>query len=128
MKCSYINAFKLKAAEAVKRRNEMLKRPNFGLYFAFGNKPSKRIRLAVSCFFGRIVSASHLASYDQIKETMLAKRVMNVKVAEEVEPPYKGVVDCAVNIVKAEGQERDAGMKTYLQLLLLLPLLEHGHQ
>nr|GFA47485.1 hypothetical protein [Tanacetum cinerariifolium] len=119
MKCSYINAFKLKAAEAVKRRNEMLKRPNFGLYFAFGNKPSKRIR---------IVSASHLASYDQIKETMLAKRVMNVKVAEEVEPPYKGVVDCAVNIVKAEGQERDAGMKTYLQLLLLLPLLEHGHQ
>nr|GFA18932.1 mitochondrial dicarboxylate carrier [Tanacetum cinerariifolium] len=108
MKCSYINAFKLKAAEAVKRRNEMLKRPNFGLYFAFGNKPSKRIRYVLVA--------------------VIKTRVMNVKVAEEVEPPYKGVVDCAVNIVKAEGQERDAGMKTYLQLLLLLPLLEHGHQ
>nr|GFA71637.1 mitochondrial dicarboxylate carrier [Tanacetum cinerariifolium] len=52
-------------------------------------------------------------------------RVINVKVVEEVEPLYKGAVDCVVNTVKAEGQEQDARMKTYLQLLLLLPLLKH---
>ncbi|KAI3508878.1 hypothetical protein L1887_23898 [Cichorium endivia] len=76
-----------------------------------------------------IVTAAQLASYDQIKETILSKgvmvdglgthvtasfaagfvaavasnpvdviktRVMNMKVEEGVEPPYKGAVDCAV--------------------------------
>ncbi|KAL7585645.1 hypothetical protein Lser_V15G44580 [Lactuca serriola] len=83
-----------------------------------------------------IVTASQLASYDQIKETILSKgvmgdglgthvtasfaagfvaavasnpvdviktRVMNMKVEEGVEPPYKGAVDCAVKTVRAEG-------------------------
>lgn len=78
-----------------------------------------------------IVTASQLASYDQIKETILVKgvmgdglgthvtasfaavasnpvdviktRVMNMKVVEGVAPPYKGAVDCAVKTVKAEG-------------------------
>nr|XP_043615962.1 mitochondrial uncoupling protein 5-like [Erigeron canadensis] len=83
-----------------------------------------------------IVTASQLASYDQIKETILSKgvmkdglgthvtasfaagfvasvasnpvdviktRVMNMKVVEGVEPPYKGAIDCAVKTVKAEG-------------------------
>lgn len=83
-----------------------------------------------------IVTASQLASYDQIKETILKNgvmndglgthvtasfaagfvasvasnpvdviktRVMNMKVVEGVEPPYKGAVDCAVKTVRAEG-------------------------
>ncbi|GJT18172.1 phytochrome B [Tanacetum coccineum] len=39
---------------------------------------------------------------------MIKTRVLNVKVAEGVNPPYKGAVDCAVNTVKAKGQERAA--------------------
>ncbi|KAL3721796.1 hypothetical protein ACJRO7_034179 [Eucalyptus globulus] len=83
-----------------------------------------------------LVTASQLASYDQIKETILAKglmkdglgthvtasfaagfvaavasnpvdviktRVMNMKVEEGREPPYRGAVDCAVKTVRAEG-------------------------
>lgn len=83
-----------------------------------------------------LVTASQLASYDQIKETILAKgvmkdglgthvtasfaagfvaavasnpvdviktRVMNMKVEEGREPPYKGAVDCALKTVRAEG-------------------------
>ncbi|KAF8012262.1 hypothetical protein BT93_I0407 [Corymbia citriodora subsp. variegata] len=83
-----------------------------------------------------LVTASQLASYDQIKETILAKRlmkdglgthvtasfaagfvaavasnpvdviktrVMNMKVEEGREPPYRGAVDCAIKTVRAEG-------------------------
>ncbi|GJX98825.1 mitochondrial dicarboxylate carrier [Tanacetum coccineum] len=83
-----------------------------------------------------IVTASQLASYDQIKETIIKNdlmsdglgthvsasfaagfvasvasnpvdviktRVMNMKVTEGVEPPYKGAIDCAVKTVRAEG-------------------------
>ncbi|XP_030528371.1 mitochondrial uncoupling protein 5 [Rhodamnia argentea] len=83
-----------------------------------------------------LVTASQLASYDQIKETILAKgvmkdglgthvtasfaagfvaavasnpvdviktRVMNMKVEEGREPPYKGALDCALKTVRAEG-------------------------
>ncbi|KAK3411793.1 hypothetical protein EUGRSUZ_I00553 [Eucalyptus grandis] len=71
-----------------------------------------------------LVTASQLASYDQIKETILAKglmkdglgthvtasfaagfvtRVMNMKVEEGREPPYRGAVDCALKTVRAEG-------------------------
>nr|APR64381.1 hypothetical protein [Populus tomentosa] len=83
-----------------------------------------------------IVTASQLATYDQAKEMILEKglmndgigthvmasfvagfvasvasnpidviktRVMNMKVEPEVEPPYKGALDCAMKTVRVEG-------------------------
>ncbi|GKD84386.1 hypothetical protein Tco_1355540, partial [Tanacetum coccineum] len=50
----------LKAAEAVERRNEMLKRPNFGLCFAFVNKLRKKRSVSV---FG-VSAESMQCSYD----------------------------------------------------------------
>nr|GFC69589.1 mitochondrial dicarboxylate carrier [Tanacetum cinerariifolium] len=73
-------------------------------------------------------AAAFVAAVASNAVDVIKTRVMNVKVVEEVEPLYKGAVDCVVNTVKAEGQEQDAQIKTYLQLLLLLPLLKHGHQ
>ncbi|GKC03466.1 hypothetical protein Tco_0995076 [Tanacetum coccineum] len=49
-----------KAAEAVERRNEMLKRPNFGLCFTFVNKLSKKRSVSV---FG-VSAESMQCSYD----------------------------------------------------------------
>ncbi|GJR43681.1 hypothetical protein Tco_1311784 [Tanacetum coccineum] len=113
-----------KAAEAVKRRNEMLKRPNFGLCFAFGNKLSKKISrtgqqchvfLAGSCQRPTLRhmtrSRKRLASN---AVAVIKTRVMNVKVPKGVKPPYKGAVDCAVNTIKAKGHERDARMAIFL--------------
>ncbi|CAK7355140.1 unnamed protein product [Dovyalis caffra] len=86
--------------------------------------------LTVNC--AMIVTVSQLASYDQAKEMILEKglmnggigthvtasfvasvasnpidviktRVMNMKVKPGVEPPYKGVLDCAMKTIKAEG-------------------------
>ncbi|GKE09411.1 mitochondrial uncoupling protein 5-like protein [Tanacetum coccineum] len=50
-----------------------------------------------------IVTASQLASYDQIKETIIKNDLMMLTVTEGVEPPYKGAIDCAVKTVRAEG-------------------------
>ncbi|GJX00221.1 mitochondrial dicarboxylate carrier [Tanacetum coccineum] len=64
--------------------------------------------------FGTHVTASFatafVAAVASNAVAVIKTRVMNVKVAEGVEPPYKGAVDCAVNTVKAEGHERDARM------------------
>jgi solute carrier family 25 oxoglutarate transporter 11 len=79
------------------------------------------------------VTASQLATYDQAKEMILEKglmndgigthvtasfvagfvasnpidviktRVMNMKVEPGVEPPYKGALDCAMKTVRVEG-------------------------
>ncbi|CBI19247.3 unnamed protein product, partial [Vitis vinifera] len=43
-----------------------------------------------------IVTASQLASYDQIKETILEK-------GPGTAPPYSGALDCAMKTVRAEG-------------------------
>ncbi|GKA65053.1 mitochondrial dicarboxylate carrier [Tanacetum coccineum] len=63
---------------------------------------------------GTHVTASFLAGFVVVVASdlvgVISIRMMNMKVAERVEPLCKGVVDCVGNTVKAE---MDEGQKTY---------------
>ncbi|KAH0885944.1 hypothetical protein HID58_062040 [Brassica napus] len=54
-----------------------------------------------------LVTASQLATYDSVKETILEKGLMRdglgTHVVAGTAPPYKGAVDCALKTVRAEG-------------------------
>ncbi|KAH0929636.1 hypothetical protein HID58_015363 [Brassica napus] len=54
-----------------------------------------------------LVTASQLATYDSVKETILEKGLMRdglgTHVVAGTPPPYKGAVDCALKTVRAEG-------------------------
>ncbi|KAH0912834.1 hypothetical protein HID58_036155, partial [Brassica napus] len=54
-----------------------------------------------------LVTASQLATYDSVKETILEKGLMRDGLGTHVEAgktaPYKGAVDCALKTVRAEG-------------------------
>nr|GEX72654.1 mitochondrial dicarboxylate carrier [Tanacetum cinerariifolium] len=53
-------------------------------------------------------AAGFIAAVASNPVAVIKTGVLNVKVAKGVNLPYKRAVDCAVNIVKAEGQERAA--------------------
>nr|GEV66289.1 mitochondrial dicarboxylate carrier [Tanacetum cinerariifolium] len=81
-------------------RQTLYSTTRMGLYEIFREKWTDR---STGTHVSASFAAGFVASVASNPVDVIKTRVMNMKVTEGVEPPYKGAIDCAVKTVRAEG-------------------------